>query len=490
MKTYGIICEYNPFHNGHLYQIEKTKELTGADHIVAIMSGNFVQRGEPALLDKFARAQIAVRNGVDLVVELPVQYSLASAELFARSGILMLGALRCIDGISFGAETDDIDALQKCADAVMEVSTPENLKPLMEQGMPYPAAVQQLVALQYGPAVSDILNSPNNILAVEYLKSLKLLGLADQIKPLAIKREGAAHDGEETSGRFASGEKIRQMIDDGEDYSAFVPADTVKAVTEYDEHDLLCWFENFEKVILYRLRTMSPQDLFNTPDIDQNLANRIFQASRAARSLEDLLEKIKTRPYTMARIKRCIFNALSGITKEDLRVPPVYGRILALNDRGTEVLRMAGSLPENKMSIPFSSSMKDFVNKDNKFSTRSVALTTTSSDIYVLGSCEIRPAGLDFTMPIFFNKIEGFQSELPADLKTTAHAGTPEEVNAAREADRLEHEKRLAEHGGITMTSSEDTEDEEIEKSAISLSKDDYEDDAPQLIEDTEDEDQ
>ena len=462
MKTYGIICEYNPFHNGHIYQIEKTKELTGADHIVAIMSGNYVQRGEPALIDKFARAQIAVRNGVDLVVELPVQYSLASAEMFARSGVLMLGALRCIDGISFGAETDDLAALQKCADAVSEVSTPENLKPLMETGMTYPAAVQQLVALKYGPAVSDLLNSPNNILAVEYLKSLKILDLADKIKPLVIKREGAAHDSDQTSGRFASGEKIRQLIDDGEDFSAFVPADTVKAVNEYDDHDMLCWFENFERVILYRLRTMSPQDLFNTPDVDQNLANRIFQAARSAYSLEDLLNKIKTRSYTMARIKRIMFNALSGITKDDLRVPPVYGRILALNDKGADVLKLAGSMPENKMSIPFSSSLKDFVNNDNKYSTRAVAMTTTSSDVYVLGSCNIRPSGTDFTTPIFFNKIEGFVSELPEDLKTTAHAGTPDEVAAAREADRLEHEKRLAENGGITMTSSApDTLEEE-----------------------------
>ena len=447
MKTYGIICEYNPFHNGHIYQIEKTKELTGADHIVAIMSGNFVQRGEPALMDKFTRAKIAVRNGVDLVVEMPVQYSLANAEMFARSGVMMLGSLRCVEGISFGAECDDIEALRKCADAVHELSTAENLKPLMEQGMPYPAAIQQLVALKYGPALSDLLNSPNNILAIEYLKSLKLLKLDQKINPVVIKRSGAEHDGEEHTDTIASGEYIRRLIDDGEDFSAFVPKDTFDAVREYDDNDLLCWYENFERVLLYRLRTISPQELFTTPDVDQGLGNRIFQASRAANSLQDLLEKIKTKAYPMARIKRVLFSLMLGIKADDMKVPPLYGRILALNDRGADILKLAGSLPKDGLSIPFSSSLKDFVSKENQRSTRMASMTTVSSDIYVLGSRNIRPSGMDFTTPITFDKIEGFVSELPADLKTTAHSGTAEEVEAARKADREEFERRKA----ITM---------------------------------------
>lgn len=204
MKTYGIICEYNPFHNGHIYQIEETKKQTGATHIVAIMSGNYVQRGEPALMDKFKRAEIAVKNGVDLVIEMPVQYCLANAELFARCGVMLLGSLRCVEGISFGSESGSIDQLKECADAVMAVTTPENLKPLLEQGMPFPDAIHQLVTYKYGPLVGDVLNSPNNILAVEYLKSLKILGLMDKIQPFTVKREGAAHDGEEHSGNIAS----------------------------------------------------------------------------------------------------------------------------------------------------------------------------------------------------------------------------------------------------------------------------------------------
>lgn len=468
MKTYGIICEYNPFHNGHIYQIEETKKQTGADHIVAIMSGNYVQRGEPALLDKFKRAEIAVKNGVDLVIEMPVQYSLASAELFARCGVMMLGSLRCVEGISFGSECGSVEDLQKCADAVKELATPENLKPLMEQGLPYPAALQQLVAYQYGPLVGDLLNSPNNILAVEYLKSLKILGLDKKITPFTIKRNGAEHDSDNTSSNIASGAHIRSLIDDGEDFSAFVPKDTLDAVNQYDDEDKLCWFENFERPLLYRLRTMSPKELATTPDVDQGLLNRIFQAARTATSLEELLETVKTKAYPMARIKRVLFNAFIGIKTDDIKIPPLYGRILALNDRGADILKLAGSLPEDNMSIPFSSTLKDFVDaatpkKDSKEPMtphaqklmRSVGIVTASSDLYSLGSRNIRPSGMDFTTKITFDKIPDFVSELPADIRTTAHTGTPEEIKAQREAEA----KRRAEEAEAAKAESSEGED-------------------------------
>lgn len=457
MKTYGIICEYNPFHNGHIYQIEETKKQTGATHIVAVMSGNYVQRGEPALMDKFKRAEIAVKNGVDLVIEMPVQYSLANAELFARCGVLMLGSLRCVEGISFGSECGSIDQLIQCVDAVQEVTTPENLKPLMEQGIPFPDAIHQLVSYKYGPLVGDLLNSPNNILAVEYIKSLKILGLLDKIKPFTIKREGSEHDSDVHSAKYASGSYLRQLIDDGEDISAYVPKDTADAVAEYDDNDLLCWFENFERVLLYRLRTMSPQDLAKVPDVGQGLENRIFQAARVATSLEDLLDKIKVKRYPMARLKRILLNALFGIRTDDLKVPPTYGRILALNDRGAEILKMAGSLPEDKLSIPFSSSLKDFVEagKQNPNVMRAVGMTTLSTDIYTLGSRNIRPSGMDFTGKVTFDKLDGFVSELPADMKTTAMSGTAEEV------EKMRAERAAAKAAEAEAKASENADSEE-----------------------------
>ncbi|MGN0666675.1 MAG: nucleotidyltransferase family protein [Huintestinicola sp.] len=454
MKTYGIICEYNPFHNGHIYQIEETRKH-GATHIVAVMSGNYVQRGDIAQIDKFKRAEIAVKNGVDLVIEMPVQYSLANAEMFARCGVMLLASLRCVDGISFGSECGSIDDLKKVADAVREVSTPENLKPLMEQGMPYPEAISQLVSLKYGPLYGELLNSPNNILGVEYLKSLKVLGIEDQMEAFTIKREGAGHDSDKPEGKFASGEYLRQLIDDGEDITPYVPKETAEAVAEYDDKELLCWYENLERVMLYRLRTMSPADLKNVPDVGQGLENRIFQAARAATSMDQLLQYIQTKRYPLARFRRILLNALIGVKTDDLKVPPVYGRILALNDRGAEILKMAGSLPENKFSIPFSSTLKDFASSENDHVKRSIGLATMSSDIYALASRNIRQCGSDFTSKIAFEKIENFKSELPEDLKTNAFMGTPEE--------RAEQMKKIAAEKAAAEAAKNDSEDNSAE---------------------------
>ncbi|MBQ7980665.1 MAG: nucleotidyltransferase family protein, partial [Oscillospiraceae bacterium] len=152
MKTYGIICEYNPFHNGHIHQIEETRKH-GATHIVAIMSGNYVQRGDVAMIDKFARAKVAVNNGVDLVIEMPVVYSLSSANYFARAGVMMLGALGCVDGISFGSECGDMSLLKNAAMASISATTPEKVKPYLEQGMSFPQAVQQIIGIEHGPII-------------------------------------------------------------------------------------------------------------------------------------------------------------------------------------------------------------------------------------------------------------------------------------------------------------------------------------------------
>ncbi len=419
MKTYGIICEYNPFHNGHIYQIEETRRLTGATHIVAVMSGNYVQRGDIALVDKFKRAQIAVNHGVDLVIEMPVQYSLASAEFFARCGVITLKALRCVDGISFGSECGSIEDLRRCADAVNELATKENVEPLLKQGMSYPEALNQLVAYKYGPLTAKLLDSPNNTLGIEYLRAMKALGI-DDLDAVTIKRKGPEHDGDAPVDGIASASHIRQLIDDGEDFSAFVPEDMKQAIDEYDEKELLCWFENLERAILYRMRSVSPSDLATTSGVGQGLENRVLQAGRVAGSLDQLINLINTKRYTEARVRRIILNALIGIKNDDIMVAPVFGRILALNDRGAEIVRMAGTLPETKYCFPISTTYKEFTKTENPRIQRTIALTNLASDIYMMASRTPRPCGSDFTVPVHLQKIEGFVSELPADLKTTS----------------------------------------------------------------------
>ncbi|MDR0991672.1 MAG: nucleotidyltransferase family protein [Ruminococcus sp.] len=400
MKTYGIISEYNPFHNGHKYHIEKVREA-GATHIVAVMSGNFVQRGDVALIDKFKRAEIAVNNGVDLVLEMPVVYSLCPAELFSRAGIMMLGSLGCVDGISFGCENTDVSVLRSAADAAAKAATPEKVMPLLEQGIPFPAAMQQILSLDAGPLIAEVFEDPNNTLAAEYIKSMNFLGLDFEILP--IKRTGTAHDSKETNGNFASASAIRQMIEDEEDFSYFVPQDTLDAVREYEEKELLCYFDNLGRELIYAIRKSTPSDIAKTPDVGQGLENRIYEAGRAATSVFELLEMIKTKRYTMAHIRRVLLAFYMGIFASDIMVPPTFGRVLALNGRGAEILAASEEKNKdgaNRLAVPFTADLKEIHSRGNMNAKRFAQLAALSSDLYTLASRKIRPSGYDYTAKI------------------------------------------------------------------------------------------
>lgn len=401
MKTYGIICEYNPFHNGHIYQIEETRKH-GADHIVAIMSGNYVQRGDVAIVDKFKRAQIAVNHGADLVVELPVTYSLASAEMFARAGVMMLASLGCVDGISFGSECGDIDLLKNAAAATFSAATPEKIKPLLEQGMPYPEAVQQSILKEHGPIIAGVFDSPNNTLAVEYLRAMKTLGI-ENTDAFTVKRT-AAHDSDETSDIYASGSKLREMIEDGEDISKFVPEDMAAAIAEYDDKEHLAYFDNLERELMYILRTVIPQFVAEIPDVAQGLENRIVQAGRSASSLDSFMDIVGTKRYTQAKFRRILLNMYIGIRKTDLQIPPAYGRVLAFNEKGAEILKAASEQEKGKFTIPFSTGIKELIDMKVPQIMRQAELTCRSSDLYMLASREIRPCASDFTAKVEISK--------------------------------------------------------------------------------------
>lgn len=417
MKTYGIICEYNPFHNGHIYQIEETKKH-GADHIVCIMSGNYVQRGDVAIIDKFKRAQIAVDNGADLVIEMPVAYSLASAEYFARAGVMMLAALGCVDGISFGSECGDIELLRNAAMATFTAGTPEKLKPYLEKGMNYPEALQQSISTEHGPIIGGVFDAPNNTLAVEYLRAMKVLGV--DFDTFTVKRTGALHDSDTAENGFASGSKLREMIENGEDISAFVPEAMAKAVEEYDEADHLAYFDNLERELLYILRTATPKFISEVPDIAQGVENRISQMGKASNSVEDFLKMVDTKRYTQAKFRRALLNMYLGIKKNDLLIPPAFGRILAFNEKGTEIIKAAAANaeaanerikaaqenpelanPMDKFLIPFSSSIRDLLDKFKVPQlVRQAELACRSTDLYMLASRDIRPCAMDFTAKI------------------------------------------------------------------------------------------
>ena len=201
MNITGIVAEYNPYHNGHQYMTAKCREA-GATHLVAVMSGNFVQRGSVAIMDKRARAKAALADGVDLVLELPVPWAVSTAELFARGGLSVLAGLGCVQSLAFGCETADKDLLEKAADAVCDIKVHGLIKEELEGGITYAAARENAVRRLYGDEIADVISKPNNILAVEYLKAMKSIGTTFDLMP--IERRGAEHDSLKENGEFSS----------------------------------------------------------------------------------------------------------------------------------------------------------------------------------------------------------------------------------------------------------------------------------------------
>ena len=325
MRIAAIICEFNPFHNGHKYLIDKVKS-EHADCVIAIMSGSFVQRGDIAITDKFARAKAALANGCDLVVELPTVYSLSSAERFAKGGVELSKALNA-DILCFGAENNDIDKLTAVSDIFYDDDFKQSLKKHLSNGEYYPKAVSLSVEEILSQEYSEILNGPNNTLAIEYIKALK----GSSISPVAIKRTGASHDSEKTSNNIASATHIRNLIRDNTAYDKFTQM-------RIDNHTDI---KKLETAILYKLRTMSKEEIENLPDVAEGLHNRIYDCCRKSNSFIELLTSLKTKRYTLARLRRIVMFALLDITKKDTQQDIGYIRVLGMSDKGSKLLKNA-----------------------------------------------------------------------------------------------------------------------------------------------------
>ncbi|HBB72252.1 MAG TPA: nucleotidyltransferase [Ruminococcus sp.] len=379
MKVSGIIAEYNPFHNGHLYHVNETRRH-GATHIVAVMSGSFVQRGDAAIMDKFRRARLAVRSGVDLVIELPVQYSLSSAESFASGAVWLLNCLGAVDELSFGSECGSVEKLTKALDMVQRTADvkAEEIRRIMEKGYTYPRALTSVVRGE-SPELADIISEPNNTLGIEYMKALR--AFSSSVTPYTVKRRGDSHDGSSPDSGFASASYIREKllseteVIHPEDY---MPEHVAKAIRTAEEKGELADLRRLERVFLYKLRTTSAEELSMLCDVGQGLENRLYSA-RTASSLEELLYSVKTKRYTMARLKRILISLLIGITREDMKHLPPYGRILAFNDRGTEILARA----KDHAVIPYGTSVSRLAAK-NSIAKRFAQLEERASDIYGL----------------------------------------------------------------------------------------------------------
>lgn len=351
MKLAAVIAEYNPFHNGHAHHIRKTREC-GATHVVAVMSGNVVQRGDFALVDKFSRAGAAVECGADLVLELPAAYACAPANRFADGAVDLIEKLGCVDILSFGCESGDAQLVAEAARVTEDDAVVAQARAALKNGAKYPAALAEAAGAA-SPSLRGILLDPNSVLAAEYIKALSRRGSA--IQPLAVKRLGASHDGA-PSGDFASASHIRRLAIEKKEFSRYLPACMLDRIVSCMAAGRLSGgIKEIETAVLYRLRTMTDAEIAAIPDGSDGLANRIHSAAFSAAGLEQLYADASAKRYTAARVRRAVLAAVLGITQADYRGVP-YARVLACGEGGKDILRAADS------SLAVSSSLKKLEN--------------------------------------------------------------------------------------------------------------------------------
>lgn len=328
MKIVGIICEYNPFHLGHKKQIDRVRSLLGEETaIVCLMSGNFVQRGKPAILDKSLRAQAALANGADLVLELPVPYALSSAEGFALGGVKILSSF--CDYLCFGTENGTPETLMDAARTLLSAEFREKLLAALETGISFPAAREAALGDQ-----AALLRCPNDILAVEYCKAILALGCPT--KPLPIRREGDYH-AQTPDAENPSASSLRNRMLRSEDWQSFVPGNTVLLLKNSVLHD----FSAGERAVLSQLRRMTDAEFEALPYASEGLWRKLMHAAREKATIEEILEATKSKRYTRTRLDRMVMCAYLGINQADISREIPYIRVLGLSEKGMEVLKIA-----------------------------------------------------------------------------------------------------------------------------------------------------
>ena len=348
MKTAGMIIEYNPMHTGHAYLLRQVRRLLGEDAaVVCVMSGDFVQRGDFALLRRQARARAAVESGADLVLELPLPWAVSSAEGFAQGAAAVLHAAGVVEYLAFGSECGDGAALGRLAAALLSEEFSPALKAALAGGISFPAAREAAVRSLLSPEAAAILRNPNDNLAAEYCKAL--LGMGSSIHPLAISRRGAPHDGEARPGEHPSASQIRALLR-SEERERALDLMTAPMAAAYRAEEAAgrapVFGERCQRGILARLRSMEETDFAALDGGGEGLGRRLYRASREAASVEEILRRAKTKRYTHARLRRMVLWAYLGLTEPPQEVP--YLRVLAAGARGRTVLarmRKTAALP-------------------------------------------------------------------------------------------------------------------------------------------------
>ena len=399
----GIIAEYNPFHNGHLYQIEEAKRQTGAEYVVAIITGNFAQRGNTALVNKWVKAQMALENGVDIVLELPTVYSISSAENFAEGAIKVLDSLKIVDTLCFGTETGDFAALNNIANILY--SEPKEYVAILNhelgKGLSFPKARENALMMYLNDIkrYANIMSGSNNILGIEYLKALKRL--KSDMKPFTIERKKVYYNDEKIVDEFASATAIRKLIatEQYDDLRKVMPRNSYMLLKEeIRKGNYVLDLVKYEKEIIYELRKMSVKEIAELPDVSEGLEHAIKSAADSCNNLIDLVNIIKSKRYTQTRIQRILLYALLGITKKDMqnskKVVP-YARVLGFNARGKEML---SDICNINPKIQMVTSVKKYMEQNTNRTLREMLEKDIfATNIYTLGYEYDSWANLDYT---------------------------------------------------------------------------------------------
>lgn len=355
MKVVGMVVEYNPFHNGHLYHLNQSKKITGSDYSIAIMSGHFLQRGEPALFDKWSRAKMAVENGVDLVIELPTLYSCQSAEFFANGAVKILDKLNVVDYLSFGSESGNIEVLKLIGQILNNEpeSYKKTLKRELSSGILFPKARSKALYEYIHESnfedvdleeIEELLSNPNNILGIEYIKNI--LKYESDIKPVTLQRHQAGYNSTEFYEDICSATAIRESLksdDDIEKIRNYVPEKTYEIMKErLDQGFKPVFVENFYQNLVYRT-LLSGKKLENIFEVKEGIENKIMSNIMKHNNYQEFLHSVKSKRYTLTSIKRMLNNIVLDLekdivvrSKEDY--DNVFMRILAFNDKGRKII--------------------------------------------------------------------------------------------------------------------------------------------------------
>ncbi|MBQ0040733.1 MAG: nucleotidyltransferase [Clostridiales bacterium] len=400
MKAVGIIAEYNPLHNGHLYHIEEAKRLAGSDAVVVAMSGDYVQRGEPAILDKWERTELALQHGADIVVEIPTLFCLGNAMQYGRAGIRILESMAKVKYLAFGSESGDIEELARIAANInsKQLEMDRIISELSKSGYSYPRAR----AVAYSELFDDskgrtVLEGSNDILALEYLKACK------RLKPVAVKRVGADYNDElDVDVEYQSATAIRSALRDRKDITDYVPMSVSAAIEQAKYSDHLTFSDDWMNTLKYAVMSMTAEEIDACPSGGEGLGNRIKSMIADAKTWDDFIESVKSKRYTHTRISRLCMQIILGINRDYfLSSEPEYVRILGFTKKGRDLISEM-SHDESLPLITNINKQRDLVSAEG---IKQLELDIHAADIYNLVTGRDQVVKSDFRMiPVMTEK--------------------------------------------------------------------------------------